>query len=49
MTTQQEFLRKAALELGLSQKDLEIRMAAPWETFRKWLMPVTADRKLSHL
>ena len=40
MTTQQEFLREAASELGLSQKDLAIRMSAPWETFRKWLMPV---------
>ena len=39
MTTQQEFLRGAALELGFSQKELAIRMSAPWETFRKWLMP----------
>lgn len=39
MTTQQEFLRKAAEELGLSQKELASRMAAPWETFRKWLLP----------
>lgn len=39
MITQQEFLRDAATELGLTQKGLATRMAAPWETFRKWLMP----------
>lgn len=39
MTTQQEFLRNATAELGLTQKGLAARMAAPWETFRKWLMP----------
>jgi hypothetical protein len=39
MATQQEFLRNAAAELDLTQKELAARMAAPWETFRKWLMP----------
>jgi len=39
MSTQQEFLRGAAATLGLTQKELATRMCAPWETFRKWLMP----------
>ena len=39
MTTQQEFLRDAAATLDLTQKELAARMHAPWETFRKWLMP----------
>ena len=39
MSTQQEFLRDAARELGLSQKDFAERMGAPWATFEKWLAP----------
>lgn len=39
MSTQQEFLRDAAATLDLTQKELAVRMCAPWETFRKWLMP----------
>ena len=39
MSTQQEFLRGADATLGLTQKELATRMCAPWETFRKWLMP----------
>lgn len=40
MATQQDFLREAADALDLTQKELAARMCAPWETFRKWLMPV---------
>jgi hypothetical protein len=43
MTTQQEFLREAAETLDLTQKGLAERMCAPWETFRKWLMPVESS------
>jgi aspartate carbamoyltransferase catalytic subunit len=39
MPSQQEFLRDAADALGLTQKELAARMCAPWETFRKWLLP----------
>lgn len=39
MPSQQEFLREAAETLGLTQKELATRMCAPWETFRKWLLP----------
>jgi transcriptional regulator with XRE-family HTH domain len=39
MPVQQEFLREAADALGLTQKELAARMRAPWETFRKWLLP----------
>ena len=35
--TQQEVLRRAAMTLGLSQKDFAKRMGAPWRTFEKWL------------
>lgn len=40
MPTQEEFLRDAANTLDLTQKELAGRMCAPWETFRKWLMPI---------
>lgn len=36
---QQGFLRDAAATLDLTQKELAARMCAPWETFRKWLLP----------
>lgn len=39
MPAQQEFLREAADTLGLTQRELAARMCAPWETFRKWLLP----------
>lgn len=39
MTQQQDFLREAAAELSLTQKDLAKRMGAPWRTFEKWLVP----------
>ena len=38
-TIQQEFLRAAARELGLTQSQLAARMCAPWATFQKWLAP----------
>ena len=41
--TQQEFLRKAAKDLKLSQKNLAIRMGVPWDTFRRWLLPSGSD------
>ena len=43
MSTQQRFLRGAAAELDLTQKELAVRMCAPWETLRKWLMPVDSS------
>jgi len=36
---QQEFLRSAAKTLGLTQAQFAERMGAPWDTFRKWLLP----------
>jgi hypothetical protein len=36
---QQEFLREVAAELSLTQKELAMRMGAPWRTFEKWLVP----------
>lgn len=42
MTAQQDFLRDAAKTLGLTQKGLAERMCAPWETFKKWLLPKDA-------
>lgn len=37
--TQQEFLRDAMLELGLTRDAFAKRIGAPWETFKKWLLP----------
>lgn len=36
---QQEFLRDAMLELGLTREAFAKRIGAPWETFKKWLLP----------
>jgi transcriptional regulator with XRE-family HTH domain len=36
---QQEFLREAMLELGLTRESFAKRIGAPWETFKKWLLP----------
>lgn len=40
---QQAFLRQAAKDLKLSQKNLAIRMGVPWDTFRRWLLPSGSD------
>jgi len=37
--TQQEFLRDAMIELGLTRDSFAKRIGAPWETFKKWLLP----------
>lgn len=36
---QQDFLRGAMLELGLTREAFAKRIGAPWETFKKWLLP----------
>ncbi len=36
---QQDFLRDAMLELGLTRQEFAKRIGAPWETFKKWLLP----------
>jgi hypothetical protein len=36
---QQGFLRDAMLELGLTREAFAKRIGAPWETFKKWLLP----------
>jgi len=36
---QQDFLRDAMLELGLTREAFAKRIGAPWETFKKWLLP----------
>lgn len=41
--SQQDFLRDAARELGLTQAELATRMRAPWTTFKKWLAPDESD------
>ena len=38
-STQQDFLRDAMLELGLTREAFAKRIGAPWETFKKWLLP----------
>ena len=42
MAIQQEFLRETAAALGFTEKAFAQRMGAPWSTFEKWLLPVTA-------
>ena len=42
MAIQQEFLRETAAALGFTEKAFAQRMGAPWPTFEKWLLPVTA-------
>lgn len=37
--TQQDFLRDAMFELGLTREAFAKRIGAPWETFKKWLLP----------
>lgn len=37
--TQQEFLQQTAQALGISKRDLAMRMGAPWATFEKWILP----------
>ena len=41
--TQQEFLRKAAKTLDLTQAGLANRMCAPWNTFKKWQLPSESE------
>ena len=36
---QQDYLRGAMLELGLTREAFAKRIGAPWETFKKWLLP----------
>lgn len=36
---QQDFLRDAMLELGMTREAFAKRIGAPWETFKKWLLP----------
>lgn len=40
--TQQEVLQDAMLELGLTRPAFAARIGAPWETFRKWMLPESA-------
>jgi hypothetical protein len=40
---QQELLRKTAKGLKLTQAGLADRMEVPWATFKKWLLPSSAD------
>lgn len=40
--TQQEVLHEAMAELGLTRPAFAARIGAPWETFRKWLLPPDA-------
>lgn len=42
INTQQQFLRDAALTLGITQKDFAKRMGSPWPTFQKWLAPLSS-------
>jgi len=42
MAIQQEFLRETAAAPGFTEKAFAQRMGAPWLTFEKWLLPVTA-------
>lgn len=37
--SQQDFLRRAAKEMGLSQPELAALMHVPLTTFKKWLLP----------
>lgn len=39
---QADYLRDAARELGLEQKQLADRLNTPWRTFEKWLFPETS-------
>jgi hypothetical protein len=39
---QQDFLRNAMLELGLTREAFAKRIGAPRETFKKWLLPSEA-------
>lgn len=39
---QQEFLHAAMAELGLTRPAFAARIGAPWETFRKWMLPTEA-------
>lgn len=40
---QQEFLREAMAELGLTRQAFAERIGAPWETFKKWLLPAESE------
>jgi hypothetical protein len=40
--TQQEVLHEAMAELGLTRPAFAARIGAPWETFRKWMLPQDA-------
>lgn len=40
---QQEFLREAMAELGLTRQAFAGRIGAPWETFKKWLLPAESE------
>lgn len=42
MATQQEFLRAAMTELGLTREAFAERLACPKRTLDKWLLPVTS-------
>ena len=39
---QGEFLHEAMAELGLTRPAFAARIGAPWETFRKWMLPADA-------
>lgn len=39
MTTQQEFLREAMRELGMTRDAFAVRLACPRRTLDKWLLP----------
>lgn len=40
--TQQEVLQEAMAELGMTRPAFAARIGAPWETFRKWILPPDA-------
>jgi len=41
--TQQEFLRDAMQKLGLTRERFSKRIGAPWDTFRRWLLPPESE------
>lgn len=41
--SQQEFLRDAMHELGLTRTEFAKRIGAPWDTYRRWLLPVESE------
>lgn len=42
MNTQQEFLRDAMAELGMTRDAFALRLACPRRTLDKWLLPIAS-------